>query len=534
MGGMLSSRNGRRIGGVLTALTLVAMALAGCGGGAEGSKSADTIVIGQVAEPKSLDPAADTAVNDFRILVNIYDGLVTYAPDSLEIRPDLATDWNVSKDGTTYTFTLRKGVKFQDGTPLTAQAVKYNFDRMLVKGAPGSNTGPFPLADQFYGAVKKVIAVDKHTVRFELSHPYAPFLSNLAYPTGLIVSPAAVKKYGKKFGHHPVGTGPFAFKSWTPNQSVVLTANQDYWGGAPKTKTAVFRPLPEASGRIAALKSGDADLIVEVPADNLAQLRSDSALKVQTVAGPHLWFLILNTKQGPFKNKLVRQAANYAINKKAIVKNILAGTAAVATGPIAPAFGAAHDDSIQGYPYNLAKAKSLMKKAGLSNGADVTFYVTTSGSGMLEPKAMAEAIQAQLKKIGLRVHIKTFEWNTFLDKVNAGLAGKADMAEMAWMTNDPGTLPYLTLRTQAFPDKGGFNSGYYSNPEVDRLINKIQTTTNPDARNKLFHQMSKLVVEDAPWVFVANGKMTVAMTSHLSGVTAHPSRVLYLKDAVLK
>lgn len=506
---------------------------AGDTGQSEAGKG-NQLVIGQIAEPKSMDPAADTAVNDFRILVNMYDGLVTYAPDSMEIKPALATEWDVSDDGTVYTFKLREGVKFHDGTPFNAEAVKFNFDRMLVEGAPGSDTGPFPLAQQFFGEVKNVEVVDDLTVRFTLKNAFAPFLSNLAYPTGLIVSPTAVKEHGKDFGKNPAGTGAFKFDSWKPNQRVVLTANKDYWNGAPKTNTVVFRPLPEASTRIAALQSGDADLIVEVPADNLDQLKSDPNTTVQTEAGPHLWFLILNAKEGPFKDKRVRQAANYALDKQSIVENVLLGTGSVAKGPIAPAFGSAYDDSIEGYPYDPEKAKQLLKEAGYADGADVTFYVTNSGSGMLEPKAMGEAIQSQLSDVGFRVKIETFEWNTFLDRVNAGLAGKADMAEMAWMTNDPGTLPYLTLRTESFPDKSGFNSGYYSNPKVDELLEQIQATPDQDERDRLFKDLQQIVVEDAPWVFVANGKMTAAMTKNLDGFELHPAYVLYLKDAALR
>lgn len=491
------------------------------------------LVVGQIAEPKSLDPAAVTAVNDFRILVNVYDGLVTYGQDSLEIEPALATDWKISKDGTTYTFHLRKDVTFQDGTPFDAKAVKYDFDRMLVKGAPGSDTGPFPLAQQFYGAVQDVSVVNPHVVRFTLDKPYAPFLNNLAYPTGLLVSPTAVKKYGKDYGKHPVGTGAFAFDSWKANQRVVLKANADYWDGAPKSDEVVFRPLPDASSRLAALRSGDADLVVEIPAENYEQLKNDPDVTVAAEAGPHVWFLILNTRQGPFKDKRVRQAANYAINKKAIVQNVLLGTGTVARGPIAPAFGSAYTPPAKEYAYNPQKAKRLLKEAGYAGGADVTFYVTDSGSGMLEPKSMAEAIQAQLGKVGIHAKIKTFEWNAYLDRVNAGLEGKADMAEMAWMTSDPGTLPYLTLRTDAFPDKGGFNSGYYANPKVDTLLRRIQTTADRAERNELLGKLQSIVVEDAPWIFVANGKMTAGMTKHLRGFHLHPSYALYLKDAVL-
>lgn len=181
----------------------------------------DVLIVGQIAEPKSLDPAAVTAVNDFRILVNVYEGLTRYKSGTLEVEPALATSWDISDDGTEYTFTLRDGVSFHDGTPFNAEAVKFNFDRMLDESHPYHDTGPFPLSF-FFSAVQSTEVVDEMTVKFTLNAPYAPFLSNLAYPTGLMVSPAAVAKSGKEFGRSPVGTGPFKFGEWRSNEAVVV------------------------------------------------------------------------------------------------------------------------------------------------------------------------------------------------------------------------------------------------------------------------------------------------------------------------
>ena len=425
---------------------------------------AGVLVVGQIAEPKSLDPAADTAVNDFRILVNLYEGLTRYKPGTLEVGPGLAESWTISDDGTAYTFKLRSGVKFHDGSDFDAEAVKFNFDRMLDDTHPYHDTGPFPLSF-FFGSVKETAAVDATTVTFTLKEPYAPFLSNLAYPTGLIVSPAAVKAHGKDFGRNPSGTGPFKFVEWKSNERVVVDRNDAYWGEKSGTKAVVFRPITDANTRVAEMLAGGIDLMVEVPPTALSEFKAPK-FNVVEQAGPHLWFLILDCKSGPFADKRVRQAANYAINKEAIVNDVLEGTADVAAGPTPPAFAWAYDDTLKPYPYDPDKARALLKDAG-AEGAELTFYVTEGGSGMLDPVAMGTAIQADLAAVGLKVKIETFEWNTFLGKVNPGLDNKGthvDMAEMAWMTNDPDTLPYLALRSGAWPDKGGFNSGYYSNP----------------------------------------------------------------------
>jgi len=486
----------------------------------------NVLVVGQIAEPKSLDPHTVTAVNDFRILMNIYEGLVRYKDGTLEVEPALAESWSISDDGKTYTFTLREGVTFHDGTELTAEAVKFNFDRMLNEDHPYHGTGPFPLSF-FFSAIEGVEAPDAKTVVFTLSEPYAPFLSNLAYPTGLIVSPEAVKQHEADFGRNPAGTGPFRLAEWESNAKVVIVRNDDYWGDAAKLEAVVFRPITDANTRVAEMLSGGLDLMVEVPPDNVSQFGQDASFTVHEQAGPHVWFLILNAKEGPMADKRVRQAVNYAIDKKSLVDNVLQGTAEVAAGPTPPAFAWAYNDTLSPYPYDPDKARSLIEEAGVS-GSEITFYVTEGGSGMLDPVPMGAAIQADLAKVGLDVKIETYEWNTFLGKVNPGLEGKADMAEMAWMTNDPDTLPYLALRTEAWPDAGGFNSGYYSNPKVDELLVAARRSTDSEERASLYKEMQTIVQEDAPWAFIANWKQNAVTTSQVSDFKLQPSFFLLL------
>ncbi|MGD8421206.1 MAG: ABC transporter substrate-binding protein [Gammaproteobacteria bacterium] len=514
----------QRLGRIAAAAALVLGFAAG--GTAQAMTPPNVLVVGQIAEPKSLDPHAVTAVNDFRILMNIYEGLVRYKDGTLQVEPALAKTWTISDDGLTYRFDLRPGVKFHDGTPLTAAAVKFNFDRMLDENNPYHDTGPFPLSF-FFSAVDKVETEGAGTVIFTLKEPYAPFLSNLAYPTGLIVSPDAVKQYGKDFGRHPVGTGPFRFAEWESNSKVVVERNDLYWGDAPSLEAVVFRPITDANTRVAEMLSGGLDLMVEVPPDNVGQFQKDAAFTVYEQAGPHVWFLILNDKEGPMADKRVRQAVNYAINKKSLVENVLQGTAQVAAGPTPPAFSWAYNNDLKPYPYDPARARKLIKEAGFE-GAKLTFYVTEGGSGMLDPIPMGAAIQADLAKVGFDVEIETYEWNTFLGKVNPGLEGKADMAEMAWMTNDPDTLPYLALRTGAFPDKGGFNSGYYSNPEVDKLLEAARRSTDQAERARLYKQMQAIVHDDAPWAFIANWKQNAVTSSQVSGFKLQPSFFLLL------
>src|SRR5690606_7368973 len=217
-------------------------------------------------------------------------------------------------------------------------------------------------------------------------------------------------------------------------------------------------------------------------------------------------------------------------DKQSLVENVLQGTATVAAGPTPPAFNWAYNEELDPYPYDPDKARELLAEAGVEEGTDVTFYVTQGGSGMLDPVSMGTAIQADLEAVGLDVAIETYEWNTFLGIVNPGLEGKADMAEMAWMTNSPDTLPYLALRTEAWPEQGGFNSGYYSNPEVDDLLQKARTSTGQAARATLYKQMQEIVYDDAPWLFVANWKQNAVTTDNVENFSLQPSFFLLLQD----
>ena len=487
------------------------------------------LVVGQIAEPQALDPHAVTAVNDFRILMNVYDGLVRYTSGTLEVEPALATDWTISDDGTVYTFALREGVSFHDGSPFNAEAVVFNFERMLNEDHPYHDTGPFPLSF-FFSSIESVEATGDMEVTFTLNAPYAPFLSNLAYPTGLIVSPAAVMEHGADFGRNPSGTGAFTFTEWRSNEAVVVEANPDYWDGAPELQAVVFRPITDANTRTAEMLAGGIDVMVEVPPVALSEFQGDG-FTVHDQAGPHVWFLILNALEGPFADVRVRQAANYAINKEAIVNDVLEGTAEVAAGPTPPAFAWAYNDELEPYPYDPDRARALLAEAGME-APEITFYVTEGGSGMLDPIAMGTAMQADLEAVGFDVTIETYEWNTFLGEVNPGLEGKADAAQMAWMTNDPDTLPYLALRTAAWPAEGGFNSGYYSNPDVDALLEEARTATDQDRRAELYREMQAIVQEDAPWVFVANWVQNAVTNDRVEGFGLEPSFFLLLDDVV--
>lgn len=520
---------GRSFRVLWSVLAVVVLVLSACTTTQSGQgKKGGTFVLGLVAEPTSLDPAQLTDINSMRILSSIYDTLVQFGDNGFDLKPGLATKWTVSPDGLTYTFTLRTGVKFHDGTAFNAAAVKFNFDRMLDPKNEYASTGPFPFGGFYYGSIKETKVVDDSTVQFILSQPYSPLLNSLTLNQGRIVSPDAVKKYGKDFAQHPVGTGPFVFSEWQHGVRVVVTRNDSYWDGAPLLDKIVFRPIPDEQTRYTELKSGNADAIVDVPPDNVAQVKSDSKFTYIEQPGPHIWWVSLNMQKPPFNKLEARQAMMYAINRDAIAKDILKGTGTVANGPIPPSIKWAYTDDVTKYAYDPNKAKQLLATAGYASGLKLTFWIPESGSGMQSPKSMATAIQGDLAKIGVTVDIQTFEWGAYLNKYGAGFGNDADMAAMSFMLDPGDPAPYLGLvADSAASAPAGFNGGYYKSTVVDGLLHQAIATTDQTARGKLYQQVAQQMTKDVPWIFIDNQIQNAATSTKVHALTLHPSFYIF-------
>ena len=508
-------------------LAVVVLVLSACSTAGSGKKGG-TFVLGLVAEPTSLDPATLTDINSMRILSSVYDTLVRFDDAGFDLKPALATKWTTAADGLSYTFELRKGVKFHDGSAFNAAAVKFNFDRMLDPKNQYANTGPFPFAGFYYGSIKETKVVDDSTVQFIMSQKYSPLLNSLTLNQGRIVSPDAVKKSGKDYGLNPVGTGPFKFSEWKQGVRVVVTRNDDYWDGAPLLDKIVFRPIPDEQTRYTELKSGNADAIVDVPPDNVSQVKADSKFKFIEQPGPHIWWVTLNMEKAPFDKVAVRQAMMYAINREAISKDILKGTGTVANGPIPPSIGWAYTDDVTKYTYDPAKAKQLLADAGYASGLKLTFWIPESGSGMQSPKSMATAIQGDLAKIGITVDIKTFEWGAYLGKYGAGFGKDADMAAMSFMLDPGDPAPYLGLvADSAASAPAGFNGGYYKSATVDKLLHDALATTDQAQRGKLYQQVAQQMAKDVPWIFIDNQIQNAASSTKVHELKLHPSFYIF-------
>jgi peptide/nickel transport system substrate-binding protein len=498
-----------------------------------GPKTGGTLVAAMVAEPESMDPAQGSAQSTVGLTCNVYESLLQYGKDSLDVEPALAESWEVSDDGLTWTFHLRKGVKFHDGTPFNAEAAKFSVDRILgLDDNPYyEETGPFPLAPYFFWAVQETKAVDEYTLEFSLSEPF--FLHYyLAFPILIMVSPTVVEQYGADFSLHPSGTGPFILEEWKRGQEVILKRNPDYWGGAPYLDKLIFRPITEEQVRYTELLAGGVDVAWNLPPDVVPQVKDNPDLIYHQTQLPHMWFVQLNTKAGPFSDVRVRHAVNYAINKEALINDVLNGMGVPLHSCVGSTLKWFNPNPKIKFEYDPEKAKELLAEAGYPDGFETIFWVTESGSGMQSPKAMGEVIQADLAAVGIRAKIETFEWTSFLQKVNEGLPDDVGMSEMSWFGMEPYNVPHLALTTEMI-SPAGFNTGYYSNPELDELLAKAPGTGDEEEFSEIFLKVQDICVEDAPWIFVDTEVQPAASVTKVKDFILHPASLFYFKKVWL-
>lgn len=491
-----------------------------------GTTTSGTLVVGYEADATSLDPAQVTDINSGQVLNQMYDELVQYN-DHGAIVPDLATKWTESANRLDYTFTLRSGVKFSNGDPLTPAAVVYSFERQLNPKNPGYKYGPYPFGEFFYGDVADVVASGPHQVTFKLSKPEASFLQSLTTITGAIVDPKVSLADGKNFALHGAGTGPFMLSSWQRGEQLVLKPNPYYWGPKPALKEVVFIPIVQSSERAIDLESGTVNMVLNPSPVSLSQIKS-AGDTVAMQAGPHIWWVGMNLLQKPFSSRLVRQALNYAVNKKGLIEDVLYGTGIPANQPLAPS-QLGYNPHLNPYNYNLSKAKKLLKEAGYPHGFSATFLVPTSGSGMQQPVQMATYIQSDLAQIGVKLKIEQIDWGTYLDKIAEG-AKKAhlQMWELSWMDSavDPSLTLGPLLAGSSWPP--GFNTGYYKDNQVDTLLNEAEAATSTAERAKLYQQAEYDINRDAPWIFVDHAKNVVAYQPTVKGFHLNPIFPFYI------
>lgn len=529
----------------LTIFLLVALvfslSLTGCGGTEETAAPPDNnqqpappkdkvLVFGRGGDSVSLDPANVTDGESLNVTTNIYDTLIDYAEGTTDLVPGLALSWDSSEDGLVWTFNLRQGVKFHDGTDFNADAVVFNFNRWMDPEHP-YHQGNFPYYDYMFGGfkgdeghvIKEVVAKDANTVEFHLNFPQGPFLSNLAMSPFAIASPTAIEKYGDKFGENPVGTGPFVFESWTRNDKVVLTKNPDYYqAGYPLLDKLVFKSIPDNSARFIALQSGEIDMMDGVNPDDVTLAEANSKLEVWLRPSMNVGYLAFNTEKKPFDNPKVRQALNMAVNKQGLIDAFYNSLAEPAKNPMPPSIWG-YNDAIQDYKYDLDAAKDLLAEAGYPNGFETElWYMPVPRPYMPQGKKIAEAIQSDFEKIGVKATLRTEEWATYLD-----LTGKGEhtMALLGWTgdNGDPDNFLYVLLDKDnaKLPDAG--NIAFYKNDELHELLIGAQRSSDIAERTKLYEDAQVIIHEDAPWIPLVHSTPPIVGKKNIEGYVPHPT-----------
>ncbi|MDF9811175.1 ABC transporter substrate-binding protein [Streptomyces sp. SPB162] len=526
----------RRTGALLTAGVL--LAAAGCGSaasttGADGTGASDatgrggTLVIGATGKLPNPDTVIGGAGFEGKRLVSfqLYEGLTRYDLSRTDAPPEitgaLAESWKVAADAKTWTFTLRRNVKFQDGTPFDADAVVFNLDRYLDKHSAQYTDALGAAAQEYAGDIATYRKVDAEHVELVTTAPNGHFAEDLAHV--LIASPTAVRKYGAAdFGQHPVGTGPFAFSSQTAGQEITLVANKGYWRGVPKLDKLVVKSLPDVAARTAALRSGGVNWIEYPNPDDIDSLKADG-VQLVTNSYDHLWYWILDTSKAPWNDPRVRQAANFAIDRKAIAEKLLHGTADPAY-QAAPRATFAFDPAGDAYSYDPAKAKRLLAEAGKTGGFSTTVTVPTGGSGNLLPVPISEAIQRDLAAVGIKVQLRTTDWSTLISAEAKGQValGSDAIAQSTTLFQSEALLPLF------IGSKSPFWTGHYTNPRVDSLLASASASTDQTKRRADYRQALDLVSKDAPWLFVVNDRNPRALSPKVRGLVQPQSWFLDL------
>lgn len=487
-----------------------------------------TLVFAKAGDAVELDPADVTDGESVTVMNNIFEGLVRYKPGTTEIEPWLATSWDVSSDGLSWTFHLRQGVKFHDGTPFNADAVVFSYERQRDPEHPFHKYGKWEYWGWCFSEIAKTEKVDDYTVKITLSRPFSPFISTMAMFTAYVVSPTNCEKWGDQWFAHPVGTGPFKFVEWVKGDHITLEKNQDYWGEKAKIDKLIFKVIPDASQRFLALQKGEVQGIEFPNPDDLSKIEQDPNLAILSQAGLNVGYLAMNVGedtpgfQKPFGDVRVRQAINYAINKKAIVDQLYKGTAVVAKNPIPPTLWG-YNDAIQDYEYNPTKAKELLKEAGYPNGFKTQLWaMPVSRPYMFDPQKIATAIQADLKAVGIDAEIVSYDWGTYLQKTENG---EHPMALLGWTADyaDPDNFLYVLLDSDSATIGSAGNIAFYRNPEVHRLNIEAQKEPDQAKRAELYKQVQQIVHNDAPWVPLAHAKQILVFNKKVQGFVLYPT-----------
>jgi peptide/nickel transport system substrate-binding protein len=513
----------RLTGGLILALAGVLL-MSALAGPAQAQKRGGTLTIVRPTDPVSLDPHTETTAPGAWVYYNVLESLI-YLDAKMTIQPRLAASYEVMGP-TRVRFKLRPNVKFHDGTPFNAAAVKFTFDRAFKSTPPArwaSLAGPIQGAE----------VVDDLTVDVVTKEPYGPILRSMAMLFVSIVSPTAVQKQGEGFLRAPVGTGPFKFVEWKTNTHIIIERNPDYWGDKALVDRVVFKTIPEEGARMIALQTGDADMVMFPAPAQLAQFKKDSKYVVHEAPGLRVVYVGLNNKVAPLDDLRVRQALLHSVDRKAIQENIVEGLGIVARSYLSPGvFGYKDMQLDQLYPFDRNKAKALLAQAGWTPGPD---GILQKGGQRLSlnwlaqrgryPKdgEITEAIQQMWKEVGVEAKVEFRDWATVFNESRKQDWGRHNWT-FGWATTnaDADYSLFAQFHSTQTVASGAWNRTGYANPKVDQLLETARRSLNQGEREKMYGEVQEILARDAQWVPVYNTLETVLTKAQVKGFTIHP------------
>ncbi len=481
---------------LVATLALAECALTGCG--SPGAPHRHELIDSRDNyDPRSLDPALSTDVPTGRAVGYLFDGLTRFSPEA-RVEPALAERWEVTPDGITYTFHLRQGVTFTDGSPVTARTVADSWRRALdpaTKSGAAQFLFPIKGARELNGGKATTISGievrDDSTLVVTLAEPLAIFIKMLAMPVASVVP----EKTAPDFGEHPVGTGPWKLVEWKHDDYLLFAKNPSYYGGPAKTDSLRARIIAEPSTAVAEYESGNVD-ILQIPATQAADWLEDESRKPMLMSTPalELVYIGINTTRGPLTDVRVRQAINYAVDTDRIIERLVSGRGTHAAGVIPPALGG-YDSTRRPYKYDPAKAKELLAAAGHPNGIDIELWSSTVPLYL----TIAQTVQAYLAAVGIRVKLVQREAAAAR---GAARKGQTDMLIKDWYADYPDAEDFLYPLLHSANRGAGGNISFYSNPTFDSVVAASRRELNETKRNAMYRQADSIAFNDAPMLFL--------------------------------
>jgi dipeptide transport system substrate-binding protein len=497
--------------------------------------SAKTLVFCSEGSPEALNPQLVTTTTAMNVLRPIFNNLVEFAPGSTKVVPGLAESWTISDDGAAYTFRLRQGVKFHSNksfTPrrdLNADDVVFSLERQWKEDHPFHRVSGASF-DYFKDTgmpelLKAIVKIDDRTLRIELVHPEAPFLANMAMPFNVILSAEYADQLLKagtpeRLDLEPIGTGPFAFAGYQKDVAVRYRAFPQYWGGRHPIDSLVFSITPNPIVRLTKFKAGECQVMAFPPPGDAAQIENNPALNLLKQEGLNVGYLAMNTTRAPFDDVRVRRAVNMAIDKAALVAAVYQGAGTPAKNPVPPTLWG-YNDAVRDYPYDPAQAQWLLAQAGHPQGFESDlWYLPVSRPYNPNAKRMAEMIQADLARIGVRVRLVTDEWSRYRSRLQAG---EHSMALYGWTgdNGDPDNFLNVLLGCTS-ARSGGNNIAKWCNPAYDALVTRAKLTAKQVEREQLYKQAQEIFKQEAPWVPLAHSVVFMATRKEVTGFVMDP------------